>query len=192
KNLVKKHFESHRLPKDKQSDIIASTNKLVDLARVTLTDLGDPGALERLCLHHGFDIFDEAISAVPKIIRRGIDNAERYKEIDFTDMIYLPLQWNLQPPQVSCLLVDECQDLNAMQLELALRMRAPSGRMLFVGDASQAIYGFAGASADSFWRIKEITGATELPLSICYRCPSSHLDLARSIVPQIEARPDAP
>jgi len=31
-----------------------------------------------------------------------------------------------------------------------------------------------------------------LPLSVCYRCPSSHLELARRIVPQIEDRPNAP
>lgn len=56
----------------------------------------------------------------------------------------------------------------------------------------QAINAFAGADCNSFDRIKEDLQCTELPLSICYRCPTSHLDLARQIVPQIEARPDAP
>jgi hypothetical protein len=31
-----------------------------------------------------------------------------------------------------------------------------------------------------------------MPLSICYRCPSSHIRLAQQIVPQIEPREDAP
>jgi DNA helicase-2/ATP-dependent DNA helicase PcrA len=61
-----------------------------------------------------------------------------------------------------------------------------------VGDPKQAIYGFAGADCRSVEKIKARTQATELPLSICYRCPISHLDKAREIVPQIEARPGAP
>src|SRR5262249_32048839 len=35
------------------------------------------------------------------------------------------------------ILVHNCQDLNAAQLELALKCRAPGGRMLFVGDRCQ-------------------------------------------------------
>jgi superfamily I DNA/RNA helicase len=40
--------------------------------------------------------------------------------------------------------------------------------------------------------MQTILDATELPLSVCYRCPTSHLDMARNIVPQIEARDNAP
>lgn len=38
-----------------------------------------------------------------------------------------------------------------------------------------------------FNRIIARTDAKELPLSVCYRCPSSHLALAREFVPHIEA-----
>lgn len=64
--------------------------------------------------------------------------------------------------------------------------------MLFVGDARQAIMGFAGADHRSYYNIIDQLSATELPLSICYRCPTSHLDMAREIIPQIEPRNDAP
>jgi superfamily I DNA/RNA helicase len=64
--------------------------------------------------------------------------------------------------------------------------------MLFVGDPFQSIYGFAGADCNSFYNIKERLNALELPLSINYRCHTKALDLARQIVPHIEARPDAP
>ena len=37
----------------------------------------------------------------------------------------------------------------------------------------------------------ERTNATELPLAICYRCPTSHVELAASIYPGIEAAPNA-
>ncbi len=57
----------------------------------------------------------------------------------------------------------------------------------------QAIMAFAGADSTSYDRILTATGAQEFPLSVCYRCPRSHLeDLARREVPDIEARPGAP
>lgn len=64
--------------------------------------------------------------------------------------------------------------------------------MLFVGDPRQSIMAFAGADSSSYDRIIAATGAQEFPLSVCYRCPTSHLDLVRQEVPDIEARPGAP
>lgn len=55
-----------------------------------------------------------------------------------------------------------------------------------------SIMGFAGADAASYQEIKRRTDAVELPLSICYRCPESHVALAKQIVPHIEQRENAP
>jgi hypothetical protein len=51
--------------------------------------------------------------------------------------------------------------------------------------------GFAGSSADSWSYIHSLIQPTVLPLSICYRCPVSHIKLAQHIVPQISPRPGA-
>lgn len=56
----------------------------------------------------------------------------------------------------------------------------------------QAIMGFSGSDNHSVDKIIARTNATTLPLSICYRCPSSHIRLAQMVVPSIEPRPDAP
>jgi superfamily I DNA/RNA helicase len=77
------------------------------------------------------------------------------------------------------------------QLEMVLSCKHPEGRILFVGDPYQAIYGFAGADSASIEKIAKRTQAVSLPLSICYRCPKSHIELARAIVPHIQPRPDA-
>jgi len=50
---------------------------------------------------------------------------------------------------------------------------------------------FAGAESDSFHQIVRHFDAQQLPLSICYRCPSSVIAEARKIVPQIECAPGA-
>jgi superfamily I DNA/RNA helicase len=112
--------------------------------------------------------------------------------IDYTDMLYLPYVWQLPARWRSdWVFVDEAQDLNAAQLDLALKCRAPGGRVLFVGDPHQAIYGFSGADTAAFTAIQHATGAKAFPLSISYRCPKRHVALARDLVPQIESRPDA-
>ena len=64
--------------------------------------------------------------------------------------------------------------------------------MLFVGDPKQAINAFAGADTMAFDKIVKRTGCEPLPLSICFRCPTAVLDLARAYCPQIEAREGAP
>lgn len=89
-------------------------------------------------------------------------------------------------------LVHNCQDFSASQQQLILKSRAPGGRIVYAGDERQAIMAFAGANARAFSELVSRPNTTRLPLSVCYRCPESHLREARSIVPWIESRPDAP
>ena len=89
------------------------------------------------------------------------------------------------------ILVHNCQDLNVCQRMLVMKMRANPSRMLFVGDPRQAIYFFAGADANSWDAIISKTNATQMPLSVSYRCPTSHVELAKRYVPEITAAPDA-
>lgn len=133
------------------------------------------------------------LAGVKPLVEEGVRVAEHDGVIDFTDMVYLPHRWGLLPKPVDFVLVDECQDLSAAVLDLAMKCAKPDeGRHIFVGDRAQAIYGFAGADDRSFDRIIERAHAKLLPLSICYRCPASHVRLAREIVDTIEPRPDAP
>ncbi|MBS0016302.1 MAG: Hsp70 family protein [Arthrospira sp. SH-MAG29] len=182
-----------------KNTIAKQLTDLVHFAMVTLTDPSDRNATLNMIRHFGIDIdfeqpiiFNELLSAATRIIASGEELARNAKIIDFDDMVYLPVQWNLRVPKYDWIFVDEAQDLSKAQLQLALRARGQGGRILFVGDKHQAIYGFAGANCDSVDEIIKETRAKELPLSICYRCPTSHLNLAREIVPHIEPRPDAP
>lgn len=51
------------------------------------------------------------------------------------------------------------------------------------------IFQFAGANNNAMDRIKEATGAIELPLSVTYRCPKVVVEMAQSHVPDYEAAP---
>ena len=76
--------------------------------------------------------------------------------------------------------------------KVAKPARPTDGRVIFVGDRRQAIYKFRGADASSMKNLAERFGTVELPLSICYRCASNVVGMARNIIgPNIEAAPTA-
>lgn len=165
---------------------------LIKFIRMTLTDPRDTPVLQQLAWQYGIVLGDLMAPGVERALEWGAQQAANDRVIDFTDMIWLPLYLKLPLSQYPWIFIDEAQDLNVCQRELVLRLRAPGGRFLFVGDPRQSIMLFAGADSHSYDRILDATDAQELPLSVCYRCPTSHLDLARLEVPEIEAKPGAP
>ena len=92
-------------------------------------------------------------------------------------------------PTYDYVFVDERQDLNEAQITM-LSMAAV-GRTIAVGDSHQSIYGFAGADVDSLQKMITSLNAIVLPLSICYRCPKSHVLHAKEIFPEIECADSA-
>lgn len=168
---------------------------LVDQARLRLWDLANMNASGGLAWAYRCDIdvdrktFGDLWPGVTEVIKRGQDIAE--DTIDFTDQLYLPIALDLAVPDAAFVFVDETQDLSRLQLELALRAVSFDGRMLACGDPRQFIFAFAGADPDSMDQIIRRTSATMLPLSICYRCPVLHIELANSVWPGIEAAPNA-
>jgi superfamily I DNA/RNA helicase len=109
--------------------------------------------------------------------------------MNFDDMQWKPYVLGLGKGCVPNLFIDEAQDLNPIRMKLATQW---GERLIAVGDDYQAIYAWNGSMSDSLSLFQETTGATGLPLSVCWRCPHSHLDMARSIVSDIKDRPNAP
>lgn len=150
---------------------------------------------ERLMLR--FDVsFDDPATA-KQIIRHARDalrtsNRYGHRIIDFVDMLYLPTlcaatRWDID---ADVIFVDELQDLDLLQQQMLQHLIR---RCVFVGvgDPHQAVYSWRGADADAMQRIAVATRARTLPLSICYRCPESHIRTARKWSPRIEAAPGA-
>lgn len=177
--------------------VVRNLCKLVNFSQLTLLDPIEENLLY-LINHYDLDIktTDDTwlilVPAVRAILNAGKQAYLQEHVIDFNDMIWLPTICNVTVPQYDFIFVDECQDLNKAQLELILKGRAPGGRFLFVGDKRQSLYGFAGADTESVNNIIKRTNAVQLPLSICYRCATSHIEIARQIVPEIEPSPYAP
>lgn len=112
--------------------------------------------------------------------------------IDFDDMVFVPVRNKWVKAKYDLVVIDEAQDMNASQLILAMKACKPNGRVVVVGDDRQAIYGFRGADSNSIDRLKGELVASELGLTITYRCPKNVVAIASRLVPDYMAAPTAP
>lgn len=146
-------------------------------------------------LCHRHDIYGDDKTSLIQAARRVLKESILWghRGIDFADMLYLPVTANVPfDAGADVVFVDELQDLDALQRRMVVSMARTGALFVGVGDTSQAIFGFRGADCDSMRKVRQETTAVELPLSICYRCPVSHIELARLVAPQIEPRDGAP
>ncbi len=181
--------------------MMSLVKKLCGFSKNYLLNPEDPDFFERLetiADHHGVDlngVGKAAIVFVPQALRKDLQQVSTV--IDFDDMIWAPVIQNLTPPVTyDLLIVDEFQDSNRCQQDLALQC-CPSGRVIIVGDPFQSMYAFRGADITAMPNMTERLGATKrgvvtLPLTVTRRCPKKHVKLVQSIVPDFKALDDAP
>ena len=84
------------------------------------------------------------------------------------------------------LLVDEFQDINAVQLQLLLAWSEMNQQLFVIGDPDQAIYGFRGADAQCFQKLAEDLGQPrEIRLTQNYRSTPEILGCALPVIDQL-------
>ncbi len=190
----------------KQPTLVSGTKDLVSIVKMTLSET-DTDTLDSLCGLYGIDVNGsrkQIFDLVPKVLERCMD-VNRDGCVDYNDMVWLPVAMNLTLPYVyDLLLVDEAQDLNRCQQSLVKRA---GKRLIFCGDPKQAIYGFAGADAESMNRLQsELNAAgvefdpakpngpscTVLPLTVTRRCGRKIVAEANKIVPDFSAHESNP
>jgi superfamily I DNA/RNA helicase len=177
------------LDKVKVFQLRSQITSLISNWKNTLIDFNNNEEVAKAANYYNINYEPENLGTARSIMAKSIQTT---KYIDFDDMIYFPVAMNLKTETYDNLFIDECQDLNRTQIEFILKlMKQPNGRIIAVGDKFQSIFGFRGADTNAMNRIKEVLNAKELPLSVCYRCPTSHIDLAKSIFPNIEPSPSA-
>ena len=183
------------LNRDDECYIKALNNvaKIFNLCRINLIQSGNIKAINAICDEHTIVPLANEVSVVNDLLRDAYTlNLGGYGkiEIDFTDMLVLPLSYRNRIPRYKVVFIDECQDLSKAQRELML-CAAKGGRFVAVGDRRQAINGFAGADCASFDKIATLPNTKELPLSVNYRCGRNIIALAKDIVPEIQAHDGA-
>ncbi len=127
-------------------------------------------------MNNFLEIFEE-------VYKRNINQLD---VLDWDDQKFQPVfrNWNIK--NYDWVFVDEAQDLSPLDMQLVSRIIGANGHGVFVGDVKQAIYMFRGAASNALDKIKNHFKAKELPLPICYRCPTKVIDEAKKIYKDIE------
>ena len=114
-------------------------------------------------------------------------NYSKYKEnnflIDYTDMLEMFLK-SRGSPNLDVLIVDEAQDLSALQWKCIEKLASNVEHVYIAGDDDQAIYRWAGADVQHFIDLK----GKNTYLKQSYRVPRKVHDVALGIVKRIGSR----
>jgi len=171
-------------------DVRESLSKCVSLAKGYLIDQYQE--IDELIDRHDIDTCNESregfITSVIKVLKGCQQDIHR---MDFDDMIWFPNVHRLPLEKYGMVFIDEAQDLNKAQIEIALRSAGTNGRIISVGDERQAIYHFRGADSNAIQNIVNRLNSKRLTLSVTYRCAKSIVALAQQYVPGLEASPSA-
>lgn len=111
-------------------------------------------------------------------------------EMDFDDQIYMPSCFRAAFPIYSLVMVDEAQDLSALNHRFLKRLARK--RLIAVGDPCQAIYGFRGAHEHSMQLMRDEFNMKKLTLTTSFRCPEAIVEHVRWRAPEMQSWDDHP
>jgi DNA helicase II / ATP-dependent DNA helicase PcrA len=127
------------------------------------------------------------------------DRLQRANAVDFDDLLRLPVELFKSKPEVldrlqkryDHVLIDEFQDTNRHQYELAQMLASPQNNLFVVGDDDQSIYGWRGADYRNVFAFqKDLPGARVYRLEQNYRSTQPILDVANDVIACNEKRED--
>lgn len=184
--FLKLHYDRY------EYNLIYPTKRLISLVKGNLSGTTDD-ELSDLAMYHSVDLYNRDREYMGDYIfdgvRAGIAWSKRIKTVvDFDDMVWLPLvadKNEVSTRSYDFMFVDELQDTNAAQIQLALLCSNNGTRIVGVGDRYQSIYGFRGADVDAIPNLIQTLNADTLPLSITYRNPTSVVDNVKAEFPHI-------
>ncbi|MFL5754954.1 MAG: ATP-dependent helicase [Chloroflexota bacterium] len=91
--------------------------------------------------------------------------------------------------RTATLLVDEAQDVDRLQLDLAILLAAPANDICLVGDDDQSIYGWRLADVRRILGLEALLpGLRRIDLEVNYRCPRPVVERAVRLVEHNEER----
>lgn len=100
--------------------------------------------------------------------------------IDYTDMVWLPNVLNLPTKRYlyDWIFIDEAQDTSIMEQRLCEKCFKRNTRFVAVGDKSQQINTWCGATQEAIDMFEKKPNTEVLKLPISYRCPKAVVDYA--------------
>lgn len=144
----------------------------------------------------------QSLDPVPNLLHKKIyqlyqDHLLQLNAMDFDDLMFLSLKLLQEHPQVleeyglSHILVDEYQDINALQYLWVKAIKDAGAHLFCVGDEDQAIYGWRGANVERILSFtKDFAPSRVLVLEENYRSSAHILSAASHLIAHNKARYD--
>ena len=165
----------------------------IEWAGSTMVSAGDyataAAAAGRTPVGAGETVID--LPGVARVISAYQDVKSRAGAIDFEDVLLAMIALIGDRPDIADAIraqyrwftVDEYQDITPAQDRLLSGWLGDRDDVCVVGDASQTIYSFAGASPDALGQFaRRWPNATEVRLDRCYRCTPEIVAVANSVI----------
>lgn len=124
-----------------------------------------------------------------QLVRKYEEYKSQQHLVDFFDCLIKYVQEGESLP-VRVAMIDECQDITALQWKVIEKAFAKAEKIIIAGDENQSIYAYSGARPDFL-----IAMAKKFPvehLSVSYRIPQSVYRLAKAIVAFIGDKTNKP
>lgn len=193
-------YKMSNIAKDTMPSLFSSNyrqaqREAVRIAEIALTDLEDIdlSKIMKIIYSQSSMYFD---SFFANWVLEIVEESERLAaegKITFIDMIRQPIKLKLQLPQqylhLDFLFIDEVQDYNNLQRELAYLFfeQCSNIRIIAAGDPEQTIFDFIGAEVNSVDLTIERFNMKVMPLTKTFRCPTQHTQMLRRWVQDIES-----
>jgi len=166
-------------------------NRMLEIVRKYQIDMDVSTLKETATRDYTKDILQKSLEilqgCMPGQLPRGVD--KRYASVrDHDDTLWLPtiftnqIDWAAKKLGYDVVLMDEVQDFNICQINMAQNLKNAGSRMVGVGDPNQALYYFRGADNDAFDKLIDILtdGKSEpMPLPINWRSDEAILDYTK-------------
>jgi len=209
--IIREHAESFSLPAEFTVIDPADTADLLDARRA---DHGLAGTQRRapraaVCadiytrcvntqrtvaevVRGGFPWCTEYTGQLAELFRGYVAHKRSHALVDFDDLLLLwraaladPAAGPVLRGMFDAVLVDEYQDVNAVQADIVRLLQTEAGCLTCVGDDAQAIYAFRGADPEHLHRLAAtFPGLTVVRLVRNYRSRQAVLQLANAVRPQ--------
>ncbi len=140
---------------------------------------------------------DYRLSRIAAIYRGYAEDMRRSGAMDFDDIIMQTVRLLRENPDLLAyyqkkfryVCIDEYQDTNRAQFELASLLSGGSHNLMVVGDDDQSIYKFRGATIENILSFDRVfTGATVVKLEQNYRSTATILEAANHIIAENKGR----
>ena len=175
--------------KQQAEEYIDNITMLIDFSRFNLAQ--SEKEINEIAQKYSIPVSFDECAITRKCLEWGKEHTET---IDYTDMVWLPVELSLAPIGLTYdwVFFDEAQDASLCTIQLFLKCIKRGGRFVSVGDKNQSVNMFAGSSEDAFDFMKNYPNTTFFELPITYRCAKNIVAFANQLVPNMFAREGAP